>query len=191
MLHHLHVEKARALVACIADAAATRDIVASARHANPRLLIIARTRYVAEIEPLHALGADSVVPEEFETSMELIGRVMRAYGAAESTIHREKNLLRAQHYSALLNAPPEVLGYSHLLDDIDVNRAEVGPQGAGKSLIELQLRNASGATAVAILRDGETHSPPDPEAVLQVGDEIVLVGGSAAISAARALLDSP
>jgi voltage-gated potassium channel Kch len=33
--------------------------------------IVARTRYVKDMEELYALGANEVVPEEFETSLEI------------------------------------------------------------------------------------------------------------------------
>jgi hypothetical protein len=42
-----------------------------ARHLNPKVHIVARTRYVSDMEELYALGANEVVPEEFETSLEI------------------------------------------------------------------------------------------------------------------------
>lgn len=189
LLHHLHVEKARALVSCIADAAATRDIVASAHHANPELLIIARTRYVAEIETLRALGADSVVPEEFETSVELIGRVMRAYGAPESAIHREKHNLRAEHYRALLeDAPPETHDFSHLLEHVATMEVIVGAKADGSTFTEIDLRRKSGATAIAILRDAITHPAPDGSFELRQGDRVILIGDANALDGASRVL---
>src|SRR5438876_6488128 len=70
ILRALGAERARMLVVAISDPAATRRMVRVARTLNPRMHIIARTRYVVEIPELACLGADDVIPEEFETSIE-------------------------------------------------------------------------------------------------------------------------
>jgi hypothetical protein len=38
-----------------------------------------RIRYVEEIRPLDELGANDVVPEEFETAVEVFDRVLRKH----------------------------------------------------------------------------------------------------------------
>ncbi len=180
LLHHLHVEKARALVSAIADAAATREVVANARHANPDLQIVARTRYVAEIEPLRKLGANVVVPEEFETSIELVGRVMRAYGASDESIFREKRALRGERYRHLLEDvdDADTAEIGELMYSLDVTRVAVESGGplAGKSLAELDFRKHTGATVVAILRGKETIGAPDAHDPLVGNDTLVVVG---------------
>jgi len=66
-------------VIAISDAAATRRIVELSRRLNPSAYIIARTRYTNEVNPLYSLGANDVIPEEFETSIEIISRVLHRY----------------------------------------------------------------------------------------------------------------
>jgi len=68
------------LVVAISDPVATRGMVRVARAVNPRIHIIARTRYVVEMPELTRLGADVVIPEEFETSIEIFARVLAARG---------------------------------------------------------------------------------------------------------------
>src|SRR5213594_3866446 len=101
ILHALGVERARMLVAAISDPAATRRMVRVARALNPRIHIIARTRYVAEIPELTRLGADVVIPEEFETSVEIFARVLAHYNVARQDIERLVEQIRASHYQAL------------------------------------------------------------------------------------------
>lgn len=84
------MDRARGLVATLADAAATRGLVKAARKLSPRAQIIARTRFLREVEPLQKLGADQVVPEEFETSLELTARILALYGAPPHVVVREK-----------------------------------------------------------------------------------------------------
>jgi len=95
------VETARALIVSIADPVATRCIVAVARAMNPQLRIIVRTRFVAEVMQLRQQGADDVVPEEFETSLALLGLAMQAYGVSEEEIEAEKALIRREGYAFL------------------------------------------------------------------------------------------
>ena len=76
VLHHIGLEHARILVLAISDPMASRHTVSLAREMNPDIHIIVRTRYMAEISDLRELGANEVIPEEFETSIEIFSRVL-------------------------------------------------------------------------------------------------------------------
>ncbi len=189
------VPVARALISAIPDAASTREVVAAARKANPDLIILARTRYVREVEPLGALGADQVIPEEFETSLELTGRVLALYGAPRRVVEREKGLLRARQYRALRESD-EVAPHPSLhvlLEHTELFEARVGSGSPadGRSLRELDLRGRSGATVIAVERDDEVLGNPGPEFRLAAGDVLVLMGSAAEAAAARAVLTEP
>ncbi len=69
ILHKLGIDAARLMVIVISDPASTRRIVQIARKSNSRLYIIVRTRYLTEVDDLIQLGANEVIPEEFETSI--------------------------------------------------------------------------------------------------------------------------
>ena len=101
MLRALGIDRARMLVAAISDPAATRCMVRVARGLNPGVHIIARTRYVVEIPELIRLGANDVIPEEFETSIEIFARVLAYYGVDRAEIERLVEQIRASHYAAL------------------------------------------------------------------------------------------
>ena len=70
VLRHMRIEDAKVLVIAISDPFITRRVVQVAKGINPRLHVVVRTRYLRELDELHKLGADDVVPEEFETSIE-------------------------------------------------------------------------------------------------------------------------
>jgi len=193
VLEHAGVAAARALVVAIADPAAARQIVALARSLNPRLTIIVRTRFVSEVEHLAGLGADEVVPEEFETSLELSARVLEAYGVAPGAILREIETIRAERYRALreegLVAERGVSLQGLLaMADVDSVRLEPGWAAAGRSLEEVGLRRRSGATALALQRAGEGFANPAPAHRLEAGDVVVLYGRRVEIDRARVLL---
>ncbi|MDZ4786451.1 MAG: cation:proton antiporter, partial [bacterium] len=79
ILEQSQLEKARVVCIAISDAFATRKIVDIISRDYPGLHIIVRTKEVAEVTELLNLGASEVVPEEFETSLEIFSRVLRKY----------------------------------------------------------------------------------------------------------------
>ncbi len=101
ILHAAGVEQARAVVIAISDPISTRYTVQAIRTLNPTVNVIARTRYVSEIEPLYAVGATDVVSEEFETFIEIAGRIMRLIGVDNENRLALMNRCRARHYEML------------------------------------------------------------------------------------------
>ena len=66
--------RARLIVFAISAPLEERQGVAAAREVAPRTTIVVRTRYVRAIDELMRLGANDVVVEEFEASLELFAR---------------------------------------------------------------------------------------------------------------------
>ena len=181
VLHHVGLERARVLVLAISDPVATRHTVSLARRMNPDIHIIVRSRYMSELQDLITLGADEVIPEEFETSIEIFSRVLREYGVARDVIRRQVEDVRSGVYQ-MLRAPslPQVR-ISEVADALAgastetlVLDADAG--GAGKTIGELQLRSRTGATVIAVVRDGHTDINPGPDLRLQTEDVLVLLG---------------
>jgi CPA2 family monovalent cation:H+ antiporter-2 len=98
ILRHAGLERARVVVIAISDAAATRSAVAHIHRFAPHVHIVVRTRYVQEVKPLLALGTSEVVPEEFETAVELLARVLRRYDIPEAEIEEVAREIRADGY---------------------------------------------------------------------------------------------
>lgn len=101
ILHKLGVSSARILVIAISDPASSRRIVQIARNENPALHIIVRTRYTAEVEDLLRLGANEVIPEEFETSIEIFSRVLHYYHIPRDVITENIEHIRNDSYEVL------------------------------------------------------------------------------------------
>ncbi|MCX7924872.1 MAG: cation:proton antiporter [Fimbriimonadales bacterium] len=95
------VERARAVVIAVSDPISARYTVRTIRELNPDVYVIVRTRYMSEIEPLYGAGATDVVPEEFETFIEIAGRIMRLLGVENETRLQLMNQCRARHYQML------------------------------------------------------------------------------------------
>jgi CPA2 family monovalent cation:H+ antiporter-2 len=189
------VGRARAVIAALPDAAATRQVVAATRRLAPEITILARTRYVLEVEPLEALGADQVIPEEFETSIELTARVLQLYGASETMIRREREALRATHYGALRGMEPDdgapTMDALRLAADLGRIEVQAGCQADSCSLRRLGVRQRTGATVVAIDRDGTLQPNPSPDLELQPGDVLLVYGTGDQLAIVRELVSAP
>ena len=106
VLRRLGIHDARALVLAISDPIATRRAVKVARQLNPEIHIIARTRYLREIDDLRETGADQVVPEEFETSIEIFSRVLQHYRMPSRVIAEKAERIRKEGYALLRKGQP-------------------------------------------------------------------------------------
>lgn len=101
VLDRVGIKRARIVVFCIASLSDERRAVSVARHLHPGIHIVCRTRYVSEIIELQRLGANEVVPEEFETSLEIFARVLRKYDVPDEKIRASAEAARQAHYELL------------------------------------------------------------------------------------------
>ncbi len=176
------IEQARVLVVAISDAAATRGVVVAARMLNPRLHILVRTRYVAEIEELQALGTDEVIAEEFETSIEIFSRVLQWFLVPRDIVERNIQDVRQDAYEMLrtmgdARIPAEDVSAFAPGIALEVVRVASGSEIAGRRLAESGLRERFGVTVVALRRpEGEILVKLDRDQVLEAGCAALLLG---------------
>lgn len=194
VLEGLGIAKARMFVVAISDASSTRQAVSLARSLNPNTYILARTRFVAEVVELRKLGANEVIPEEFETSIEIFARVLHRFDVPRNVVLDLMARVRGDMYEMLREPSAERMslftGLSNL-EGIDVDRVAIRPGSPadGKTLSQLALRNVTGASVLAIQRAGEISLNPRADFELSEGDVLVLLGGQEQVDAALALLD--
>lgn len=193
ILRALGADRARMLVIAISDPSATRRMVRVARETNPKLHIIARTRYVVEIPELTRLGANVVIPEEFETSIEIFARVLAHYDVPREEIERLVREIRASHYQALRpGGRPQLTlaGTFRSLPQMHVERIYLGATApaAGQTIADTALRSHTGALILAVRRGDSDIATPDAAFRLAAGDMLVVVGQPQQIMAAHRLL---
>lgn len=192
VLEHINVSKARILAVVISDPAAIGRIVATARAHNPALHIVVRTRFVSEIEPLMQLGAQEVVAEEYETSVEMFIRVLSTYLVPKGDIERFVREIRAEGYGMLRRPMLNTADVCSLEGTCSSFGATVltvvpGAYVEGKSLVESRLRKEHGLTVVAVQRDNKAQINPDPGLVFMAGDRVHVFGEQELISEKAAL----
>lgn len=196
VLEHAGIKDARIIVLVISDPVATRRITAMARRMNPNVHIIARTRFLQEMAPLYALGANEVIPEEFETSVEIFTRVLVKYLIPRDEIEQLITEVRADGYEMFRSLSKELTSIPDLklqLPDVEIStfRVHEGSPIVGKSLSQIELRKKYGVTLLAIQRDKEILSNPDGDTNLCANDVLVVLAPSMKLAGITDLFISP
>lgn len=184
---------ARMAVIAISDPAATRHCLAMLRSLNPAMLILVRTRYVSEVESLVGLGANVVIPEEFETSIEIFARVLKEYNIPDYLIEQQIAIIRSDGYGMLrgLSLTHErMLQVSELLLRSTVEQLVLGAKSPAKdrTIRELDLRKETGVSVIAVIRADESFPNPDGDFTLRENDILVLWGAHRQLADARTKL---
>lgn len=181
ILYKLGIHRAKILVIAISDPLATRKIVQIAKTLNQKIHIIVRTRFITEIEELKKLGADEVIPEEFETSLEIFARVLHHFGVPRNQILQMIEKIRAEGYEILRVAdiPKTRAGIECVIFeglDMDSFLIEKDSWLVGHSLKSLNIRHRAKVTVIAVQRGEETILNPSADFTLKEGDIIIYVG---------------
>jgi CPA2 family monovalent cation:H+ antiporter-2 len=189
VLDRIGIKRARLLVFAIASHGDEKRGIAVARHLNPGIHIVARTRYVADMEELYALGANEVVPEEFETSLEIFARVLRRYGVSDGRIREQVEEARRDHYELLRqrgNSMTRVDGFlSPLAVRVEMETLTVSSGSAAEGQPLRDLRDcAPGARMAALIRNGEVRFDLDDASPILSGDTVVLLGTAESLKVA-------
>ena len=194
ILHQAGIEGARVLVVAISDPAATARLVSQARRLRGDLYIIVRTRYVAEIDRLYRLGANQVIPEEFETSVEIFARVLQEYHVPRNVIALQVDLIRREHYGTLRGLrlqgkQLDALSQFLIGTTSDIFSIVENSPAVGKSLEEINLPSRSGVSVIAVVREGKSYQNVGSDFKLAAGDLLVLLGGHKALDDAGRILN--
>src|SRR5262245_45397720 len=157
ILERAGIRRARGLIATTANDATNMYIVLSARVLNPALRIVARAADEASVPKLLRAGAD---------------RAISPYAIGG---HRLAHLILSpavvDFFETALKRGHEALA----IEDIALPPAS----GAiGRTLEALQVRHATGASVLAVLRDGAPIPNPPSDLTLRAGDRLLALGTS-------------
>jgi CPA2 family monovalent cation:H+ antiporter-2 len=165
-----------------------------ARQLNPQIHIVVRTRYLAEVDDLRRLGANEIIPEEFETSIEIFARVLSRYGVPRNMILDLVDRLRRGHYGVMRDqghSPTQVELPWEVLSQLDVEMCALkgGGPAVGRSLAEINLRAETGVTVIGVRRNSEMTANPSPDYRFEAGDILILLGDRLQLDRAILTLD--
>jgi len=191
LLQRVGIARAKLIAVAITDPLATRQIVNLARSLNPGAAILARTRYLLDVDTLLLAGANVVVAEELEGTIDLVSETLRIFGIAEGAIERFTSELRDEGYEMLRTPTALALDpwLTELLERVSTEWLEVPASfEGGASLADLEFRARTGASILAVDRGGATSPNPPPSFAIRAGDRLLVFGGSEKLARARDLL---
>ena len=196
VLQHANIKDARIVVAAINDPTATRRITEIIRRLNPKVHLIVRTRYLQEMKPLYELGADEVIPEEFETSVEIFTRVLAKYFIPRDEIERLVAEVRSDGYEMFRSLSKESSSFSDLklqLPDVEISTLRVAERSplVGKSLAETEMRKKYRVTVLAIRRNSQILSNPNVNMPFCANDVLFVLGPPDRVAEVDSLTHNP
>ena len=150
------VERARALVAALADDAANLFVTLSARTLNPTMFVVARARQDDSVAKLARAGADRVVNPQELGAARMASFVVRPHVAEfiDVVMHERSMEFRMEEVSVPACSPL-----------------------ADRTVADADLRARAGVLVMAVRTiDGVFLPNPDPDTMLHVGDVIIAVG---------------
>lgn len=192
ILQKAHVDKADMVVISIGNLITAMAVIEKVRMMNAHAYIIVRTKKIEDIEDLYNVGASKVIPEEFETSVELFDQLLAKLMIPRKEINSLINRIRNDKYGIFRdNMEKSDLSVLKDLANIEITAVRVDDQSLiiGKSLVEMQLRNKYGVTIAALMRKKDLIDNPDPETLIQKGDIVYLMGRPEQISYASEIFE--
>ena len=158
------LKQARMIVFSIPDYTVTEKAVRLARKINPEIA-----------------GADEVIPEEFETSIEIFSRVLRDYRIPNNVIEQQVELIRLEGYSMFrglsLNTESLKKFSTYLTATLTETYLVIQESWAREKLLgDMKVTERTGAVVIAVVRNNKPYPNPGSEFAILSGDMLILFG---------------
>lgn len=194
ILKHIHIQEARVVVIAVSDTRASKKMISAVRMFTQTAFIIVRTRQIKEIEEHLKIGADEVIPADFETSIEIFTRVLRKYLVPQDEIMDFTNSIRSADYELLtrLKTKPHKPGFHNLhIPHKEIATLSVQQKNktiVGRTLEESGMGRNFGINVLAIQRNNKFLTEISPKTKIKHGDLIYIFGNPANINHLNNLL---
>jgi len=181
ILFRAGVRQARMIVFSISDYFSMVQGVRLARRLNPEIYILVRTRLANQVEELKEAGADQVIPEEFETSIEIFSRVLREFHIPNNIIEQQVELIRMEGYSMFRGLSLNVESLQKFSTYLAASLTESfnvmeDSWVQGKCVADLLVEDDAGARLIAVVRADDLHPNPSNDFYFQIGDVLIIFG---------------
>ena len=175
VLKELKINDANCIIIATSNYESTLKTIDASRRLNPDIHIIVRTRYLKNVDEVYEMGADVVIPEEFETSIVIFSKLMDYYDKDVEEVTDTIDTLRSDNYYEFRSIAPDELTtkLNENLTDLKVDSIIVKEK---KQLDEFEFKKYD-LTVTAIIRDNKTILGISPKFELQ-HDDLVLFTGS-------------
>jgi CPA2 family monovalent cation:H+ antiporter-2 len=175
------LDHAAQLIVTVPDLVTIRTIIQHVRQDYPDLDIIARSTARDHLHDMKELGADEAVLPELEASLEMSRQSLLRLNKSPVEILRHTDRIRQEFYSVLAdssNEYRELIQFRGAEQQFDLQWIKVPATSplAGKSIGDSNVRKATGASIVGVVRDGQLKTNPDASYVLETGDLVAFIG---------------
>jgi CPA2 family monovalent cation:H+ antiporter-2 len=189
-LHGAHVEHAAAVVSVMSDVDAAARMVRAVRSVSSTVPVIVRTRFRLEADRLQKLGATVAVAEELEASLEVLAQLLARLHVAGNVIEPLLEVFRRESVGGFRPVRAPRPGFDAMPDAISrmpvaTHLVQDEEWAAGRSLSEINLRAVTGASVLAIQRNGKYTTSPPADTIIEAADLLYLVGDDSDIALAR------
>jgi CPA2 family monovalent cation:H+ antiporter-2 len=193
ILKYVGAQQAKIIVLAISDPIVTKVALKNVKKINQHIYALVRTRHVNDVDELIKLGADEVIPEEFETALQIFRKVLQRYHLPLNIIMQQVTLLRQESYRLLRKEEMDISVLSHLDEFLAQGLTETfyiseNNSNIDKSLGEINLRAKTNATIIAIVRGGKMIPNPLASEKIHSGDTLILIGTHQSVDQAIELL---
>lgn len=181
VLIYANIKSASVIVFTIPDPRTAKRAVITSKKINPQIFSVIRTRFVDEVEDLVKSGADSIIPEEFETSLEIFKEVLEKYHIPLNIIMKQTAILRQGTYEFMRKENSDNSHLLHLDEILAQGLTELffidsENKYLGSEIRKLDLRAKTGATIIAVIRDGKIIANPSGNELIKENDRMLIIG---------------
>jgi CPA2 family monovalent cation:H+ antiporter-2 len=179
ILEKAHIKTANVIVVSIGDVVTAMSVTEKVRQLNRHASIIVRTRQIDDAEDLYKMGATQVLPEEFETAIEMFERVLNKFLMPRDEIEVTIGRIRKNNYGLVrdLKKRPRRSILSQL-PNLEISALKVAENSpvADHTLAEMEFRGTYGVTVVAIKRKEKIIDHPGPRTSILKDDIVYILG---------------
>ena len=175
------VHMARLALVVVSAAIDVELAVRAVRALNPELHIVARAVRLAQIEHLQRFGIYEIVQPEFEAGLELVRQTLLHFEVPATELEHLSDAIRTERYQPFetLHTDSQLLSQlRRARNALDIEWLTLPPDApfVGQSIASSGIRERTGASIAALLRDGALLSNPGPDEVLQSGQSVAILG---------------
>ncbi len=186
------VNRARLLLVTAPSISINLPIIHYVQKHHPQLHVVARAEGMAQVKELNAHGVHEVVQPEVEAALELARQALVHMDIPLSDIQRYLDAVRAEHYAPIYSVHADYALLSqlqHTFHLLDVGWVEVTEASwlVGNTIGDARVRARTGASIVAVMRQGQALPNPDAATRLQAGDMLAALGDAKQRDALREL----
>lgn len=194
VLEAAQIERARLLLLTVPPITTARTVVEHVHKVKPDLHIVARATGIEQMEMLRRLGVYEVVQPELEAGLEIVRQTLLHLDIPATEIQGFTDSVRHELYAPLFELHAEYHTITHLRDApllMELSWVALPDDSPvmGRTIQELDIRSATGASVIGIMNDGELLTNPEAGYRFKAGDLVGVLGDRQQTAAFRRMVE--